>query len=229
MLGLRLLMQASNAAFASLLAAYRVWVRDTFNRDAFLTSQFAELHRLIVSYFDMCKETGNMDPVCIKVAAMMQTPSFDTLMSGGLEADASVIFCPHKLPLSEVNELFSSEHRDFWVDTVGFNKTVLFNAITMPDFDERFNTFKQSQWAQRLSPEIVELVEHEYDYCERATGTPFMVFLTQKGMTGMDWLLSGLNTTRDNALCMTDALKQYKITINEAVRKRLIANANSVE
>jgi hypothetical protein len=56
-----------------------------------------------------------------------------------------------------------------------------------------------------------------------------MVFLTQKGMTGMDWLLSGLNTTRDNALCMTDALKQYKITINEAVRKRLIANANSVE
>jgi hypothetical protein len=215
------LMQACKSAFE--------WVRYKFNRDAFLKEKFAECHRIVISYFDTCKQTDNTDPACIQIAAMMQTPSFDTLMDGGHEADASVIFCVHQMSRSEIDELFAEEHRDFWYFDVGFNKTVLFNAITMRAFDERVKSFEKSQWAQRLSPELVELVAHAYGHCERAAGTPFMAFLTQSKMTGGDWLHAGLNTTRDNALCMTDAVKQYKRLVNKAVRKRLLEKSNIVD
>jgi len=207
MFALRLMMQAANS-FQKFIGACRTWVLSTFARDAFLKSQFAKLQQILVDQFNVVS-TPNKPSNCVEIVNMMQAPSLDTCVDGGLDVDACVIFCVCNMQLPEVQELFSPANNAYFLNC-GILKAICFNAITAPVFYERLAAFRQAKWTQRLPVEVVALVTDEYARRERACATPIMAIWTQKGMTANDWLNAGVNAPRDTALCFADTVDQFK-------------------
>ena len=206
-------------ALRLMLAQFRHWVYRTFMRDKFLTSMFADLQPALVHHMNAVSTSVNPAD-CIEIVGMMRTVSLDTRLARGREEDALVIFCISRMPIAEIKPIFSSLHRLWWF-ICGVEKNILFNAITNPAFYEHAKAFVQSKWAQRFSPEIVELMVKAYARCERASSPLFMAFWTQKGMTGSNFFLRpGMNAPRHHGLCLADAVNNFD-RISEKVVQRI--------
>lgn len=215
MFALRLMMQAANS-FQKFIGACRTWVLSTFARDAFLKSQFAKLQQILVAQFNAVS-TPDKPSDCVEIVGMMRAPCLDTRVDGGLDVDACVIFCVCNMPFPEVQELFAPSNNAYFLNC-GVVKSIYFNAITARVFYERLAAFRQAQWAQRLPPEVVALVEHECALEERACATAIMAIWTQKGMTANDWLNAGVNAPCDTALCFADTVEQFKRMSDKIVK-----------
>ena len=216
MFALRLMLQAAESLDA-LLAKFRHWLHRTFNRDAFLKSSFDELQPILIA--QMNAVSTNAQPAdCVEVVAMMTTTSLDARLARDREHDAVAIFCISRMPIAEMKPIFSSVHRAWWLGC-GVEKNLVFHAITNPDFYKHAKTFAESKWAQRLSPELVELMVKAYAIRERVSAPLFMVIWTKKGMSGSAWLRRGMNTTRAHGMCLADAVSYFDRMSEKVVQR----------
>ena len=186
----------------------RVWVRDAFYRDAFLTSKFDDFKQDMLQ--NLNKISGNSkDADGIQVLGMMPTASLHMLRTGGDEKDATVTFCMLHMPLEEYDQCFNDSRKGFW-NGAGLSGVLSFKAITSLDFDDRVDAFAQSEWAQCFSHDVVEFIAHEFAILERLS-SPYITALWSQPGCRPCWLHDSLNVTRDTAFSLTDAIDIFDI------------------
>lgn len=202
------LRQASNAMYNLVVDVVRVWVRDTFHRNAFLTSNFDQFKEDMV--YNLNKISDNTrDADSIQVLGMMPTASLHMLRTGGDEQDASVTFCLLHMPMDEYDQCFSDNRKGFW-NVAGLSGVLSFHAITSLDFQDRIDAFAESEWGQSFGHDVVEFIAHEFAILERLS-SPFITALWSNPGLRPCWLHDGLNTTRDSRFSLTDAMDIFDI------------------
>lgn len=208
MFGLRYLLQTSTAAYKAYSEVLRV-----FRRNQFLNSKFTELQGLIVGIFNAVRrDTKPADS--IEVVAILARPSLDARVDGRTDADTSVALCVSSMLSAEVQQLYEDDNIE-WFEDCGIGQIMHFDAITIRDYETCVTVFRQSQWAQSLSSEIVELIAIEYD---TAAKTCFLAIWYTAGMRP-EWVHDGVNTTSDSELCLADAIAQFDRMCDETVEE----------
>lgn len=199
--------------------AFRVWVRDTFYRDAFLKTKFDDLKKAMlddINKIASAQDQKNTDS--IQVLGIMPTASLDMRLTGGHENDACVVFFQYNMQFDDFDTLFTPNNVKFWRDCC-VDHVHLFKAITMTDFETRLDSFALSQWGQRLSLEVLEFIAEEYAHAERVSSTYVMTVWTTAGCCP-DWLHVGLNTLRDTTFSLLDAMDIFDLTSDDLVKEK---------
>ena len=208
MQALRRLREVSHALYNYVVDVVRVWVRDKFHRDAFLTSKYDEIKtEMLVNLNRIFVNTRDADS--IQVLGMMPTASLHMVRTRHYEKDASVAFFLLNMSMEEHDECFSASRLGFW-NAAGISGVFGFHAITSLDFQDRVDAFAESEWAQCLEYDVVEFIANEFAILERLS-SPFVTAMWANAGRRPDWLHGGLNITRDSCFSLVDAMNIFWI------------------
>jgi hypothetical protein len=196
--------------------AFRVWIRDTFYRDAFLKSQFDDLHSVMLDNINKAL-TGQeqKDAGCFEILGMMPTASIDTRLSDRDDKDSCVIFCLYNMSMDDFDRIFGEDYQDWWKGT-GIDQVRVFRAITSHDFKTRCESFAKSEFGQSIKPDTVKMIVDEYTRIERESATYVMTIWTIKGNRPR-WLQDKLNILKDTPYCLRDAKELFDLDIDNAL------------
>ena len=204
MLGLRRLRQA----FYAVADVVRVWVRDTFRREAFIALKFDQFKETMLENLNKLLD-NEMHADRIQVLGMMPTASMHMLRTGGDEHDANVTFCLLNMSEEEYEQCFAGSLKGFW-NGAGLSAVLSFRVITSLDFQDRVDAFAESEYAHGLSHDVVEFIAHEYAHLERLS-SPYITALWSNPGCRIHWLRDRLNAQRASRFSLTDAIDIFDI------------------